>query len=201
MCTRKTSQGLCYFNRKLISAASPWVSEYTEITAPSWDQHGKTLANITCIRYLAKMKMQPCSPSLEQCCLYFNKCCKPKTSYWRWRTGVKQGSMRSNSTVHTFPQCLYLVSLAPQPHLEVFVDLFVVVFVAVRSPSLAPCCFWYWCNYSVVWEIFGLTCCAPFTSQDDRNKGSITVCHVASVIALEVYILVFTELDYTVSSL
>lgn len=66
---------------------------------------------------------------------------------------------------------------------------------------LPPCCYPCCCNYSVVWGIFGLTCCIPFASPRDWNKSKHYGLQSGKLIALDVYVLVFTELDCTVWSL
>ncbi len=70
-----------------------------------------------------------------------------------------------------------------------------------KTPSLAPCCSWCCGNYSVVWGIFGLTFCIPFASQRDWNKSKHYGLPCGKLIALDVYVLVFSEQDCTVWSL
>lgn len=80
-------------------------------------------------------------------------------------------------------------------------DLSVVVLLWGKRPSPAPCCSCCCCNYSAVWGIFGLTFCIPFASQRDWNKSKHYGLPCGKLIALDVYVLVFTKLDCTAWSI
>lgn len=72
-------------------------------------------------------------------------------------------------------------------------DLCVVVLFGGERPGWAPCCSPCCCNYSVVWAEFSLTFCIPFASQGDWNKSKHYSLPCGKLIALDVYVLFFTE--------
>lgn len=130
-------------------------------------------------------------------------CFKEKASFWaHYSDTYSHGSVFRGSTVNTVLSGSCLVSwvhATSSGEPLIFLPLFCVV-LGGRS-CLPPCCYPCCCNYSVVWGIFGLTCCIPFASPRDWNKSKHYGLPSGKLIALDVYVLVFTELDCTVWSL